>query len=106
MTVVLFAGFAGLGAVLRWKANARWGKLGTLILNLVGAFGLGLISELDGFLLTVLGTAGIGAMTTVSGVAREVHGLNSTSRVQGTVYLMGTLIGGICVAWVGVHWCL
>ena len=45
MTTVLFAAFAGIGAFTRWKACARWGKLGTLILNLSGAFGLGLISR-------------------------------------------------------------
>ncbi|MFL2987823.1 MAG: CrcB family protein [Candidatus Poriferisodalaceae bacterium] len=106
MIIVLFAGFAGLGAVLRWKTTAQWGKLGTLILNLVGAFGLGLISGLDGLLPTVLGTAGVGAMTTISGVAREVHSLSCTSRIRAAIYLGGTLVAGVGAAWVGVHWCL
>ena len=104
MTIVLFAGFAGFGAVLRWKTTARWGRLGTLILNLVGAFGLGLMSGLDGSLPTVLGTAGVGAMTTISGVAREVHSLSSASRIQMTAYLGATLVAGVGAAWVGVHW--
>ena len=106
MIIVLFAGFAGLGAVLRWKAPAQWGKLGTLILNLVGAVGLGLMSGLDGSLPTVVGTAGVGAMTTISGVAREVDSLSRISRFRATMYLGGTLVAGVGAAWMGVHWCL
>ena len=106
MIIVLFAGFAGLGAVLRWKATAQWGKLGTLILNLVGAVGLGLMSGLDGSLPTVIGTAGVGAMTTISGVAREVDSLSRISRFRATMYLGGTLVAGVGAAWMGVHWCL
>ena len=104
MIIVLFAGFAGLGAVLRWKATAQWGKLGTLILNLVGAVGLGLMSGLDGSLPTVVGTAGVGAMTTISGVAREVDSLSRISRFRATMYLGGTLVAGVGAAWMGVHW--
>ena len=106
MSIVLFAGFAGIGAVLRWKATAQWGKLGTLILNLVGAVGLGLMSGLDGSLPTVVGTAGVGAMTTISGVAREVDSLSRISRFRATMYLGGTLVAGVGAAWMGVHWCL
>ena len=106
MIIVLFAGFAGLGAVLRWKATAQWGKLGTLILNLVGAVGLGLMSGLDGSLPTVVGTAGVGAMTTISGVAREVDSLSRISRFRATMYLGGTLVAGVGAAWMGEHWCL
>ena len=106
MIIVLFAGFAGLGAVLRWRATAQWGRLGTLLLNLVGAFALGLMSGLDGLLPTVVGTAGVGAMTTISGVAREVHSLSSISRLRATIYLGGTLVAGVGAAWVGVQWCL
>ena len=106
MIIVLFAGFAGLGAVLRWKATAQWGKLGTLILNLVGAVGLGLMSGRDGSLPTVVGTAGVGAMTTISGVAREVDSLSRISRFRATMYLGGTLVAGVGAAWMGVHWCL
>ena len=106
MTAVLFAAFAGIGAFTRWKACARWGKLGTLILNLSGAFGLGLISGLDGPIAPVLGTAGIGAMTTVSGLAQEVHSLSALSKARGAFYLAGTLITGVAAAWLGVHWSL
>ena len=106
MTAILFAIFAGIGAVIRWKANAQWGKLGTLILNLAGALGLGLMAGLDGPLVTVLGAAGIGAMTTVSGVAREVHALTSFSKTRGAIYLAGTLVAGVGFAWVGIHWSL
>ena len=106
MIIVLFAGFAGLGAVLRWRATAQWGRLGTLILNLVGAVGLGLMSGLDGSLPTVAGTAGVGAMTTISGVAREVDSLSRISRFRATMYLGGTLVAGVGAAWMGVHWCL
>ena len=74
MTAVLFAAFAGIGAFTRWKACARGGKLG-----------------LDGPIAPVLGTAGIGAMTTVSGLAQEVHSLSALSKARGAFYLAGTL---------------
>jgi len=106
VTAILFAVFAGLGAFIRWKATARWGTLGTLILNLAGALGLGLMTGLNSATVTVLGAAGIGAMTTVSGLAREVHTLGSVSKIRGALYLAGTLVTGVGLAWVGIHWSL
>lgn len=106
MTAILFAVFAGLGAFIRWKASARWGRLGTLILNLAGALGLGLMTGLDSATVAILGAAGIGTMTTVSGLVREVHSLGSVSKTRGALYLAGTLMTGVGLAWVGIHWSL
>ena len=104
MIAVLFVVAAASGAAIRWKASVRWGKLGTWSLNTAGALALGLLVGLGDSLTTVLGTAGVGAMTTVSGLARELYVLGSNSRLHALLYLVGTLISGVAAAWVGVHW--
>ena len=104
MIAVVFIVAAASGAAIRWKAGVRWGKLGTWSLNTAGALALGLLVGLGNSLTTVLGTAGIGAMTTVSGLARELYILGSSSRLNALSYLVATLISGVAAAWVGVHW--
>ena len=104
MTIPLFALAAGLGALIRWKTTSRWRLFGTWTLNMVGAFGLGLLSGIGGPMFTIAGTAGIGAMTTVSGVAREVFVLASVSRRRAGAYLFATLVVGTGAAWLGKSW--
>ncbi|MDG2024648.1 MAG: CrcB family protein [Actinomycetota bacterium] len=104
MTIVLFVLAASFGAITRWKLTDRWGRVGTWALNMAGALGLGFLTGLGGTLVTVVGTAGIGALTTVSGVAREVSVLASVSQLRAALYLFVTLVTGICAAWIGVHW--
>jgi fluoride ion exporter CrcB/FEX len=104
MTILLFILAASFGAITRWKMTNRWGRVGTWVLNMAGALALGFLAGVGGTLLTVVGTAGIGALTTVSGVAREVSTLASVSQLRAAAYLFMTLLTGICAAWIGVHW--
>ncbi|MDE0874327.1 MAG: CrcB family protein [Acidimicrobiales bacterium] len=104
MTILLFVLAASSGAIIRWKMTTHWGWVGTWALNMAGALGLGFLAGLGGTLLTVVGTAGIGALTTVSGVAREVSTLASVSQLRAATYLFATLLTGVCAAWIGVHW--
>ncbi len=103
MTILLFALAAGLGALIRWKMTTRWGRAGTWTLNMAGAFGLGFLAGVGGTLLTIAGTARLGALTTVSGIAREVSMLASVSRMRAGSYLLMTLVTGVCAAWIGVR---
>ena len=81
MIVVLFVIAAALGVAIRWMVSGRWGILGTWCLNTTGAWVLGLLVGVDDPIMTVIGTAGIGAMTTVSGLVRELAALISRSRL-------------------------
>ena len=54
--------------------------------------------------MTVIGTAGIGAMTTVSGLVRELADLLSRSRLLAGAYFVATLLSGVLAAWVGIRW--
>ncbi len=104
MTIPLFALAAALGALIRWKISSQWGQVGTWVLNMAGAFGLGLLTGVGGIIGTIVGTAGIGALTTVSGVAHELSILARVSRFRASAYLLATLVAGVCFAWLGVRW--
>ena len=53
--------------------------------------------------MAVVGTAGLGALTAVSGIAREVSMVASVSRMRAGSYLLMTLVTGVCAAWIGVR---
>ncbi len=78
------AGMGGLGAVVRFLVDAMIGQrvgrdfpVGTLVINLSGAFILGLLTglALRGNMLLVVGTALIGSYTTFSTWMFETHRL-------------------------------
>ena len=87
MTVLVWVGVAvlgGLGALARWSldglVSARWGRqfpLGTLVVNLTGAFTLGLLvgAGVQGRALLLAGTATLGSYTTFSTWMLESHRL-------------------------------
>ncbi len=104
MIVVLFVIAAALGVAIRWMVSGRWEFLGTWCLNTTGAWVLGLLVGVDDPIMTVIGTAGIGAMTTVSGLVRELADLISRSRLLAVTYFAGTLFSGVGAAWIGIRW--
>jgi fluoride exporter len=85
--MLIWAGVAvlgGLGALARWSldglVSARWGRefpLGTLAVNLTGAFLLGLLvgAGVQGRALLLAGTATLGSYTTFSTWMFESHRL-------------------------------
>jgi CrcB protein len=87
MIMLVWAGVAvlgGLGALARWGldglVSARWGRqfpLGTLAVNLTGAFLLGLLvgAGIQGRALLLAGTATLGSYTTFSTWMFESHRL-------------------------------
>jgi fluoride exporter len=87
VTMLIWAGVAvlgGLGALARWSldglVSARWGRefpLGTLAVNLTGAFLLGLLvgAGVQGRALLLAGTATLGSYTTFSTWMFESHRL-------------------------------
>ncbi len=72
MTVLLVAVGAGVGACLRLLVSRRLaGAAGTLTVNVVGSFALGLLSGGSGSSYALLGIGVCGALTTFSTFAVE-----------------------------------
>ncbi|MEM9606571.1 MAG: CrcB family protein [Actinomycetota bacterium] len=72
MTIVLVAVAAGIGTLTRVATAGRFDQrlpVGTLAVNTIGSFVLGRLVASGSDALTVLGTGGLGALTTWSAVA-------------------------------------
>ena len=103
--MILGLGFlicAALGAIARAEAGRRWNRhqgfpVGTLAVNVTGAFLLGLVSDASPALVTIVGVGGLGAFTTFSSFARDGVALVELRRLV----LAGTYLVGTCVLSVG-----
>ena len=92
MTMLVWVGVAvlgGVGALSRWTldglVSARWGRefpLGTLAVNLTGAFTLGLLvgAGVQGYLLLLVGVAALGSYTTFSTWMLETQRIEEAGR--------------------------
>ena len=107
MILVLgFVGFAAAGAGLRHLVRFGLARrthfpAGTLAMNLAGSFLLGLVVAWDPPGATLVGTAGLGAMTTFSTFADEVVELRSDGRGWWIAYIVSSIVGGVAAAWIG-----
>ena len=109
------AGAGGLGAVLRFlldgavaRVAGRAFPFGTLVINLSGAFVLGLLTglALSGTALLVAGTATIGSYTTFSTWMLESQRLVEDGELRGAaVNLSLSVVAGVAAAalgrWIG-----
>ncbi len=113
MTAALITGIAGLGAL---GAVARAGVqgialkreripffIGTLAVNLSGAFALGLMhgASASGTWLKLAGAGFLGAFTTFSGWMLETERLNGISSRLAIGYLVLPLAAGVLAEWLG-----
>lgn len=106
-------GVGGVGAILRFvldgAVSARAGRefpYGTLIVNLTGAFILGLLVgvALRQDTYRIAGTGLIGAFTTFSTWTLESHRLGEDGQLRlGIVNFAVSLLLGIAAAWAGRH---
>lgn len=107
MTTIAFVAVAAVGTLARALATADqptkripWR---TLALNSLGALLLGvlLVARPDSSLL--LGTAGLGSLTTFSTVAAETAGLLDDGHKRTAIaYLVLTVVVGVAAAWLGL----
>lgn len=108
VTTLAFVLIAGAASVVRLAVRGALPTpaglpLGTLAVNLAGAFVLGVVAGWSAPVGTVVATAGLGALTTFSTLASEVvNGWSSNRRVV-VVYLAVTLVGGVGLAWLGLQ---
>lgn len=105
MTALLVVAGAAVGAPLRFLAGHFLdGPLskGTLLVNLVGSFLLGVFvgQGLDGNAFALLGTGFCGAFTTYSSMS--VQAVNAGSR-RGLPYALVTVVGSFALAWLGLQ---
>lgn len=94
MTALLFVGGAALGAVVRHLVNQiGLGWIGTLIVNVVGAFALGMLVAIDpgARTVTVLGAGILGNLTTFSTFALEATDVGGRQRA--TVIVTTSTLG-------------
>lgn len=108
MTPLTFVLAAGVGAALRHVARLLTATIepipvGTVVVNLFGSFLLGLLAGWDPPGATVLGTAGIGSLTTFSTFSAEVIELRARGWAWVATYAVVSIGGGITLAWLGLH---
>ena len=104
-TIAVALGFvvaAAVGTTVRWRVSAALGPGGTLLVNLAGAFALGLLASTSGAAATVVGTAGLGALTTVSGIFPETVRLGRASPLLALGYVSLTITGATATAYAGL----
>lgn len=110
MTWFLFAIAAGLGGFIRYAFEHKLqpvGKTGfpraTLIVNVAGAFILGLVFAAPENYNQVIGIAFCGALTTFSGISAQLmRRVNSNEFSAALSYLTTTLVLGLTSAQVGL----
>lgn len=111
LIVIAIGLVGGAGAIARFALDGlvagRAGRefpFGTLVVNLLGAFVLGLLvgAAVPGNTYRVLGTGLIGAFTTFSTWAFESHRLGEDGELGlGTLNFVVSLVLGIGLAWLG-----
>jgi CrcB protein len=109
VTGLLVALGAAVGAPLRYLLGTwldrRWWHWGTLLVNLVGSFVLGMLvgAAVDGGRFALLGTGFCGGLTTYSAFAVQSVQSARASRVRAAAYVVATLVGCLAMAALG-HW--
>lgn len=103
MTFLLVAAGAAVGAPLRYvAAHVLDGRLhwGTILVNVVGSFLLGLFSgmALSGDTTALLGTGFCGALTTYSAFAVQVHDLGPR---KGAATVALTVVPALALCFLG-----
>jgi CrcB protein len=106
ITATLFVVAAAVGALGRAEAGRRLDRdlpWGTLAVNVVGAFALGLLATSSVPVLTVVGVGALGTFTTFSSFARDVVAVVEDGRPSAALaYLAATLVLGVAAAWAGI----
>ena len=105
MTAVLFVCTAVAGTVIRWHVSMSVPvrAIGTLGVNLAGAFGLGLLSTASADSQLIGGIAGLGALTTFSTFVAELVELVEIDVRWARAYGAATMVGGVAAAWLGLR---
>ncbi|MGE7760850.1 fluoride efflux transporter FluC [Peribacillus sp. NPDC097895] len=109
---IFAVGFGGaVGALLRYciilTTDHSFFPFGTLLINIVGTFLLGLIngyyaSKKKSFIFLALGSGFCGGFTTMSTFSQEMVNLLQTSMLYAGLYLGATLLFGLVAGFLGL----
>lgn len=106
MTVFGFLAAAGIATLLRVAASTRLNReafpYGTLAVNAVGSFALGLLAGAGEVTTVILAGGALGSLTTFSTLAVETVELWRRSRRRAAVYAAASLAGGAVAVYLGV----
>lgn len=111
MNVLLIAVGGFFGAISRFYVSKRMNQsqfklpYGTLTINLLGSFFLGLLigENIQGGFYALMGTGFLGAFTTFSTLTIEsLQLLEKKERAQAGLYLLLTYLGGIAAGFLGL----
>lgn len=105
MTAALFVVAAAAGTLVRWRVGDALRARGqaTLLVNVSGAFLLGLLADASDPSRVVAGVAGLGALTTFSTLVAELVELAAEDRRRAVAYGLTTFVLGVAAAWVGLR---
>lgn len=109
MNLMLFVLAAALGGFIRFAIECYLPAVGksafpraTFIVNVTGAFLLGMVLALPGELQVILGVGLCGALTTFSGVSLQLHrSLKSQAFRPAMVYAVTLITSGVIAAGFG-----
>ena len=96
-----------VGAVLRALFTTLDGSFhrqvfGTLVINIVGSFLLGLVASSSENTMLIAGIGGLGALTTFSTFISQVEKITREGRAgEAVLYAVGSLITGVAAAYLG-----
>ncbi len=110
MNLMLFIVAAALGGFIRFAVEYYLSPVGssafpraTLLVNIVGAFLLGIVLALPGQWQVIIGIGFCGALTTFSGVSLQLHRrLAAQAFRPAMIYAVTMITGGITAAAVGL----
>lgn len=108
ITVVGFVAAASIGALARAEVGRRWNRhegfpFGTLLVNVLGSFLLGLLWDVAPPMVTVAGLGGLGAFTTFSSFARDAVALAEQHHLaHAATYVAVSCAAGVGAAALGV----
>lgn len=107
ISLIAVGGAGFLGAIIRYYTSEKLNKhtkipLGTLFVNIIGSFMLGLLFGLhvEGIYYLMIGIGLLGALTTFSTLNVELIKLQKYRRLY-YFYFTATYVGGLLVAFIG-----
>ena len=110
MNLMLFVFAAAVGGFIRFAFEYYLPPVGssafpraTLLVNIVGAFVLGIVLALPGEWQVILGVGLCGALTTFSGVSLQLHRrLTAQAFRPAMIYAVSLITGGLIAAGLGL----
>lgn len=110
MNLTLFIVAAAVGGFIRFAIEYYLPPVGssafpraTLLVNIVGAFVLGIVLALPGEWQVILGVGLCGALTTFSGVSLQLHRrLTAQAFRPAMIYAVSLITGGLIAAGLGL----